>query len=164
MAKLPLIRKSQKRNWWKIHGAKQEFNTWLVLISFWTWSTPHRQHCLETQLPPGWKEAAVVLGSLERSLEAPPLQGRWLEHSWEGTRIKERGNTIKNLCHTKLLAEAFCQGRMSQLVYVLRVPLPLPDTLFLHLSHSCRGAPLPSQPAPYATDIPKCSRLQPSHS
>ena len=84
------------------------------------------------------RESREITGKLLLSRE-----GGWSSHQ-RGHRSR-RGNTIKNLCHAKLLAVAFHQGKMSQPMFVLQVLLPLTDVPFLHWLHSCKGTLLPTR-------------------
>ena len=66
--------------------------------------------------------------------------GGWSTHQ-RGHRSRREAIPLK-IHVTKLLAVAFRQGKMSQPVFVLQVPLPLTDTLFLPWLRSSKDAPL----------------------
>lgn len=93
---------------------------------------PHYRGCAVWEHSSGMKgscrvsDPGVFLHLLQRTL---------LEQS-EGKQSTERGSP----CHTTLLTMAFCQGKMSPLVFVRWVPLSLTSTVFLHWLHSCKGA------------------------
>lgn len=85
----------------------------------------------------GLRESREITGELLLS-----RGGGWSSHQ-RGHRSRRQAIPLK-IHVTKLLAVAFHQGKMSQPVFVLQVPLPPTNTPFLHWLRSCKGAPLPT--------------------